>query len=141
MYLINKIINITFKKYMIKLAIQIQNSKMDLESYASIIIQSIKSKSDESIVISVSFCIMSTLNLNPFLSFGFRFLMYNYSPSRVICDRVLNKKNYFEIPTFLPNKQENQEWENSKYCYKTCSLCLYFHMNFLILNPIHPYMI
>ena len=42
---------------MIKLAIQIQNSKMDLESYASsIIIQSIKSKSDESIVISVSFC-------------------------------------------------------------------------------------
>ena len=38
---------------MIKLAIQIQNSKMDLESYASIIIQSIKSKSDESIVISV----------------------------------------------------------------------------------------
>ena len=36
MYLINKIINITFKKYMIKLAIQIQNS-MDLETYASII--------------------------------------------------------------------------------------------------------
>ena len=99
---------------MIKLAIQIQNSKMDLESYASIIIQSIKSKSDESIVISVSFCIMSTLNFNPFLSFGFRFLMYNYSPSRVICDRVLNKKNYFEIPTFLPNKQENQEWGKFK---------------------------
>ena len=48
--------NIRFKKYMIKLAIQIQNSKMDLDSYGSIMIQSIKSKSDESIVISVSFC-------------------------------------------------------------------------------------
>ena len=38
------------------------------------------------------------------------------SSARVIYDRVLNKKNYFEIPPFLCLNEESQEQENSNQC-------------------------
>ena len=36
--------------------------------------------------------------------------------ARVIYDRVLNEKNYFEIPAFLCLNEESQEQENSNQC-------------------------
>ena len=63
--------------------------------------------------------------------------MYQIGSTRIICDRVQNSKNHFEIPAFLPierGKSRAGKFKVMLHLLQLRCICLCFHLNFPLLK-------